>query len=260
MPHLAWRHLYLPMPDWQCVVQHEAWGCHQYAFVQLDLRECQLSPACSHCWRIPWRGLPLWGRSLTSSGLAACRLKMPYAVLRGIPRRIEITGAPIPFPLRAITLQRCRIVYGAFSGQYDYQKYCMFCLVTHNVGSNLILKNQEVSGFSDQRALNAMVDSNEIYHKWLSTLLVWISKFSRNLKKSKVENFYIYKDVPLLLHRGVWSLVMCLVLMNQIGSWALKQYRSPILLKFLARCSRLVHLVTCMSTNAYKRVGVPCMM
>ena len=59
--------------------------------------------------------------------------------------------------------------------------------------------------------------------------------------------------------RCVWSLVMCLLSMNQIGSWALKQYRSPILLKFLVRRSRPAHLVTCMSTNAYKRVGVPCM-
>ena len=49
--------------------------------------------------------------------------------------------------------------------------------------------------------------------------------------------------------RCVWSLVICLVLMNQIGSWALKKYSSPILLKSLARCSRPVHLVTCMSTN-----------
>ena len=78
--------------------------------VQLDLRECQLSPACGHRWRIPWRGLPLWGRSLTSLGLAACRLKMPYAFLCGIPRRLEITGALIPFPLRAIKIQCCRIV------------------------------------------------------------------------------------------------------------------------------------------------------
>ena len=59
--------------------------------------------------------------------------------------------------------------------------------------------------------------------------------------------------------KTVWSLVICLLLMNQIGSWALKQCRSPILLKFLARCSRPVHLVTCMSTNVCKRVGVPCM-
>ena len=28
-PHPAWRHLYLPIHDCQCVVQHEAWGCHQ---------------------------------------------------------------------------------------------------------------------------------------------------------------------------------------------------------------------------------------
>ena len=109
-PHPAWIHLYLPMHDCQCVVQHEAWGCHQHAPVQLDLRGCQLSPACSHCWRNPWRGLPLWGRSLTSFGLAACWLKMPYAFLRGISRRLEITGALIPFPLGAITLQCCRIV------------------------------------------------------------------------------------------------------------------------------------------------------
>ena len=82
----------------------------------------------------------------------------------------------------------------------------MFCLVTHNVGSNLILKNQEVSGFSYQWALNAVVDYNEIYHKCLSTLLYQISKFTRNLKKSKFENFYIYKKVLLLLHRGALEL------------------------------------------------------
>ena len=75
--------------------------------VQLDLREC---PAGGHCWRIPWWGLPLWGRSLTSLGLAAYRLKMPYALLRGIPRRLEFTGALIPFSLRAIRLQCCCIV------------------------------------------------------------------------------------------------------------------------------------------------------
>ena len=38
----------------------------------------------------------------------------------------------------------------------------MFCLVTNIVGSNLKSKNQEVSGFSDQWVLNAIVDFNEI--------------------------------------------------------------------------------------------------
>ena len=79
----------------------------------------------------------------------------------------------------------------------------MFCLVKHNVGSNLILKNQEVTGFSDQWALNALVDYNDIYYKCLSTLLFWVSKFSKKLKKSKLEIFYTYKKVPLLLRMGV---------------------------------------------------------
>ena len=74
-------------------------------------------------------------------------------------------------------------------GQYQY--YCMFSLVTNIVGSNMKSKNQEVSGFSDQWVLNAMVDFNEIYHKRLPTLLFERPKFSRNLKKSKFENFHI---------------------------------------------------------------------
>ena len=45
-------------------------------------------------------------------------------------------------------------------GQYQY--YCMLCLVTHIVGSNLKSKNQEVSGFIDEMVLNAIVDFNEI--------------------------------------------------------------------------------------------------
>ena len=44
----------------------------------------------------------------------------------------------------------------------QYQYYCMFCLVTNIVRSNLKSKNQEVSGFSDQWVLNAIVDFNEI--------------------------------------------------------------------------------------------------
>ena len=74
--------------------------------------------------------------------------------------RLKMAGALIPVLLRAITLQRCRIVAQGILGQYQY--YCMFCLVTHIVGSNLKSKNQEVSGFSDQWVLNAMVDFNEI--------------------------------------------------------------------------------------------------
>ena len=35
---LAWGQLYLPMHDYLCVAQHEAWGCYQYISVQLGLR------------------------------------------------------------------------------------------------------------------------------------------------------------------------------------------------------------------------------
>ena len=34
---LAWRQLYLPMHDYQCVAHHEAWWCDQYIYVQLLL-------------------------------------------------------------------------------------------------------------------------------------------------------------------------------------------------------------------------------
>ena len=70
--------------------------------------------------------------------------------------RLKMAGALIPVLLRAITPQRCRIVVRDILGQYQY--YCMFCLVTHIVCSNLKSKNQKVSGFSDQWVLNAMVD------------------------------------------------------------------------------------------------------
>ena len=103
--------------------------------------------------------------------------------------RLKMAGALIPILLRAITPQRCHIVVRGILGQYQY--YCMFCLVTHIVGSNLKSKNQEVSGFSYQRVLNAMVDFNEILHKYLPTLLFDTPKFSRNLKKWKFENVHI---------------------------------------------------------------------
>ena len=77
--------------------------------------------------------------------------------------RLKMAGALIPVLLRAIkaiTLQRCRIVVRGILGQYQY--YCMFCLVTNILGSNLKSKNQEVPGFSDQWVLNAKVDFNEI--------------------------------------------------------------------------------------------------
>ena len=170
------------------------WGPRMWSvyFCAVKPPQCQLSPVCSHCWHIPLQGLPLRGRSVTSLGLTACRLKMPYTALRGIPMRLKMAGALIPVLLRAIraiTLQRCRIVVRGILGQYQY--YCMFCLVTNIVGSNLKSKNQEVSGFSDQLVLNAMVDFNEIKHKCLPTLLFERPKFSRNLKKSKFENFHI---------------------------------------------------------------------
>ena len=62
----------------------------------------------------------------------------------------------------------------------------MFCLVTHIVGSNLKSKNQEVSGFSDQRVLSAMVDFNEILYKCLPTLLVERVKIFKEFEKVKV--------------------------------------------------------------------------
>ena len=120
---------------------------------------------------------------MTSLGLTACRLKTPYTALRGIPMRLKMTGALIPVLLsaiRAITPQRCRIVVWGILGQYQY--YCMFCLVTNIVGSNLKSKKQEVSGFSDQWVLNAVVDFNESLHKCLPTLLFERPKFSRSLK------------------------------------------------------------------------------
>ena len=106
---LAWRLLYLPMHDYQYVAHHEARGCDQYISVQLGLRNvnevqfavtADTSP-CEVCLR---------GRSLTSLGMTACRLQTPYTALCRIPRRLEMTGALIPVLLRAITLQRCRIV------------------------------------------------------------------------------------------------------------------------------------------------------
>ena len=159
---LAWRLLYLLMHDYQCVAHHEAWGCDQYISVQLGLRyvnqvQFAVIADTSPCGL---RGLPLRGRSLTSLGLTACRLKTPYTALCGIPLRLKMAGALIPVLLRAITLPRCRIAVWGILGQYQY--FCMFSLVTHIVGSNLKSKHQEVSGLSDQGVLNAMVDFNEI--------------------------------------------------------------------------------------------------
>ena len=120
----------------------------------------------------------------TSLGLTACRLKTPYTALRGIPMRLgwsshsrSIEGNNTP-----------TLPYGAFRA---ISILLHVCLVTHIVGSNLKSKNQEVSGFSDQWRLNAMVDFDEIQHKCLPTLLFDTPKFSRNLKKSKFEIFYI---------------------------------------------------------------------
>ena len=92
----------------------------------------------------PLAGSATVRRSVTLLGLTTCRLKRPYTALRGIPMRLKMAGAFIPVLLRVITLQRYRIVLRGILGQYQY--YCMFCLVTHIVGSNLKLKNQEVSG------------------------------------------------------------------------------------------------------------------
>ena len=141
-----------------------SWGLRMWSVYSCAVKPpwCQLSPVCSHCWHIPLRDLPLRGRSLTSEslGLTACRLKTPYTALCGIPMRLKMSGALIPVLLRAMTLQRCRIVVRGILWQYQY--YCMFYLVTHIVGSNLKSKNQAVSGFSDQWVLNAMVYFNEI--------------------------------------------------------------------------------------------------
>ena len=91
------------------------WGPRMWSayFCALSLRKCQLSPVCSHCCYLPLQGLPLRGRSLTSFGLTASRLKMPCTALCGNPRLLEMTGALIPVLLRAITLQRrCTAVRG----------------------------------------------------------------------------------------------------------------------------------------------------
>ena len=175
---LAWSQLYLPMYDLS--ICGSLWGMRMWSVYFCVARPslCQLSPVCSHCWHIPLRGLPLRGRSLTSLGLTACRLKMPYTALRGMSMCLEKTGALIPFLLRAMTLQPWRIVVRGIWGRYQY--YYMFCLVTYIVGSHLKSKNQEVSGFSDQWVLNAMVDFNEISHKCLPTLLFETLKVSRN--------------------------------------------------------------------------------
>ena len=55
------------------------WGPRMWSVYFCALRPpwYQLSPLCSHCWHIPLRGLPLRGRSVTSLGLMACRLKKP---------------------------------------------------------------------------------------------------------------------------------------------------------------------------------------
>ena len=123
-----------------------------------------------------------------------------------LPLCLEKTGALIPFLFRAITLQRCRIVVRGIWGQYQY--YCMFCLVTYIVGSNLKSKNQEVSGFSDQWVVNAIADFNEIWHKCLPTLLFETPKVSRNLKKSKFENFHIWKKSAITFAQGCISLCL----------------------------------------------------
>ena len=102
----------------------------------------------------PLAGLPLRDRFVTSLGLTACRLKTQYTALRGIPMRLKMTGALIPVLLRAIraiTLKRCRIVVRGILGQYQY--YCMFCLVTNIVGSDLKSKNQR--GLWVQRPMGA---------------------------------------------------------------------------------------------------------
>ena len=73
---------------------------------------------------------------------------------------VRMAGALLIVPLRALTLQRCRIGVGGILGQYQY--YCVLCLVTHNAGFNVKSTNQEVSGFGDQWGFNVIVDFNEI--------------------------------------------------------------------------------------------------
>ena len=197
---LAWRVLYLPMHNYQCVADHEAWEYDQYISVQLGIRNvnevqfavtADTSP-CEVCLR---------GRSLTSLGLTACRLKTPYTALCGIPRRLEMTGAPIPILLRAITFQHFRIVVWGILGQYQY--YRMFYLVTHIVGSNLKSKNQEISGFSDQWVLDVMVDFNEIWHKCLSTLLFETAKFQEIWTSQSMKIFTFKKKCHYFCTGGV---------------------------------------------------------
>ena len=62
--------------------------------------------------------------------------------------------------IRMRALKTCVNAKSKLTPSHKY--YCMFCRVTHIVGSNLKSKNQEVSGFSDQWVRNAMVDFNEI--------------------------------------------------------------------------------------------------
>ena len=134
------------MHDYQCVAHYEARGCDQYISVQLGLRNvneiqfaviADTSPCrVCHCegdlWlHWAWRHVDL-RRHILPSVESRCAL-----------RWLELSFL---FSMRAITLQRCRIVLRGILGQYQY--YYMFCLVTHIVGSNLKLKNQEVSGFS----------------------------------------------------------------------------------------------------------------
>ena len=121
--HISWDILYM--------YEYEAPSCMDTPlFANAWLSMCstwglRMSSACFCAVRPPWMStksslqslltLPLAGSAtvreiLDFIGPGAGRLKMPYTVLRGIQRRLEITGALIPFPLRAITLQRCRIV------------------------------------------------------------------------------------------------------------------------------------------------------
>ena len=92
----------------------------------------------------------------------------------------------------------------------------MFCLVTHIVSSNLKSKNQEVSGFSDQWVLNAMVDFNEIkiiayqhfYFKHQNFQEIWKSQ-TLKIFTFKKKCHYFCTGVCMMAPVPWWYLVVC---------------------------------------------------
>ena len=83
--------------------------------------------------------------------------------------RLKMAGALIPVLLRAIKLQRCRIVVRGILGQYQY--YCMFCLVTHIVGSNFKIKRSlgsAINGCSTLWSISMKFKINAYQHFYLT--------------------------------------------------------------------------------------------